>query len=136
MGRACKTYRPRPICSAHGTKNPLPLGMGSVNWEACDINKISPLELENPDFIYSIDKYMNDHDLLEILSNDEIIFYDPEMPEIIYNAVEPRNKKNAMCLIMNTWPMDEAFLERYYSEMRDFSRYTSFIALNPVQKTF
>ena len=61
--------------------------------EACDINKISPLELENPDFIYSIDKYMNDHDLLEILSNDEIIFYDPEMPEIIYNAVEPRNKK-------------------------------------------
>ena len=21
---------PRPICSAHGTKNPLPLGMGSV----------------------------------------------------------------------------------------------------------
>ena len=35
---------------------------------------------------------------------------------------------------MNTWPMDEAFLERYYSEMRDFSRYTSFIALNPVQK--
>ena len=45
---------------------------------------------------------MNDHDLLEILGNDEIIFYDPEMPEIIYNAVEPRNKKNAMCLIMNT----------------------------------
>ena len=39
-----------------------------------------------------------------------------------------------MCLIMNTWPMDEAFLERYYNEMRDFSRYTSFIALNPVQK--
>ena len=39
-----------------------------------------------------------------------------------------------MYLIMNTWPMDEAFLERYYSEMRDFSRYTSFIALNPVQK--
>ena len=35
---------------------------------------------------------------------------------------------------MNTWPMDEAFLERYYSEMRDFSRYKSFIALNPVQK--
>ena len=31
MGRACKTYRPRPICSAQGTKNPLPLGMGSVN---------------------------------------------------------------------------------------------------------
>ena len=30
MGRACKTYRPRPICSAQGTKNPLPLGMGSV----------------------------------------------------------------------------------------------------------
>lgn len=30
MGRACKTYRPRPICSAHGTKNPLPLGMESV----------------------------------------------------------------------------------------------------------
>ena len=30
MGRACKTYRPRPICSAHGTKNPLPLGMRSV----------------------------------------------------------------------------------------------------------
>lgn len=30
MGRACKTYRPRSICSAHGTKNPLPLGMGSV----------------------------------------------------------------------------------------------------------
>jgi len=108
--------------------------MGSVNWEACDINKISPLELENTDFIYSIDKYMNEHDLLEILGNDEIIFYDPEMPEIIYNAVEPRNKKNAMCLIMNTWPMDEAFLERCYSEMRDFSQYTSFIALNPVQK--
>lgn len=105
-----------------------------IIWEACDINKISPLELENPDFIYSIDKYMNDHDLLEILGNDEIIFYDPEMPEIIYNAVEARNKKNAMCLIMNTWPMDEAFLERYYSEMKDFSRYTSFIALNPVQK--
>lgn len=77
-----------------------------IIWEACDINKISPLELENPDFIYSIDKYMNDHDLLEILGNDEIIFYDPEMPEIIYNAVESRNKKNAMCLIMNTWPMD------------------------------
>lgn len=105
-----------------------------IIWEACDINKISPLELENPDFIYSIDKYMNDHDLLEILGDDEIIFYDSEMPEIIYNAVESRNKKNAMCLIMNTWPMDEAFLERYYSEMRDFSRYTSFIALNPVQK--
>ena len=64
-----------------------------IIWEACDINKISPLELENPDFIYNIDKYMNDHDLLEILDNDEIIFYDPEMPEIIYNAVEPRNKK-------------------------------------------
>ena len=30
LGRACKTYMPRPICSAHGTKNPLPLGMGSV----------------------------------------------------------------------------------------------------------
>ena len=30
MGRACKTYRLRPICSAQGTKNPLPLGMGSV----------------------------------------------------------------------------------------------------------
>ena len=30
MGRACKTYRPWPICSAQGTKNPLPLGMGSV----------------------------------------------------------------------------------------------------------
>ena len=25
-----KTYRLRPICSAQGTKNPLPLGMGSV----------------------------------------------------------------------------------------------------------
>lgn len=80
-----------------------------IIWEACDINKISPLELENPDFIYSIDKYMNDHDLLEILGNDEIIFYDPEMPEIIYNAVEPRNKKNAMCLIMNTWPWTKHF---------------------------
>ena len=34
MGRACKTYRPRPICSAQGTKNPLPLGMGSVNCTA------------------------------------------------------------------------------------------------------
>ena len=34
MGRACKTYRPRPICSAQGTKNPLPLGMGSVNNES------------------------------------------------------------------------------------------------------
>lgn len=45
-----------------------------IIWEACDINKISPLELENPDFIHSIDKYMNDHDLLEILGNDEIIF--------------------------------------------------------------
>ena len=105
-----------------------------IIWEACDINKISPLELENPDFIYNIDKYMNDHDLLEILDNEEISFYDPEMPEIIYNAVEPRNKKNAMCRIMNTWPMNEAFLERYYSEMREFSRYTSFIALNPIQK--
>ena len=31
MGRACKTYRPRPICSAQRTKNHLPLGMGSVN---------------------------------------------------------------------------------------------------------
>lgn len=62
-----------------------------IIWEACDINQISPLELENPDFIYSIDKYMNDHDLLEILGNKEISFYNPEMPEIIYNAVEPRN---------------------------------------------
>ena len=26
------TYRPRPICSAQGTKNPLPLGMGSVKF--------------------------------------------------------------------------------------------------------
>ena len=42
-----------------------------IIWEACDINKISPLELENPDFIYNIDKYMNDHDLLEILGNYE-----------------------------------------------------------------
>ena len=42
-----------------------------IIWEACDINKISPLELENPDFIYSIDKYMNDQDLLEILGNYE-----------------------------------------------------------------
>lgn len=105
-----------------------------IIWEACDINKISPLELENPDFIYSIDKYMNDHDLLEILSNEEISFYDPEMPEIIYNAIEPRNKKNAICRIMDTWPMDEAFLERYYSEIMEFSRYTSFIALNPPQR--
>ena len=70
-----------------------------IIWEACDINKISPLELENPDFIYNIDKYMNDHDLLEILGNDEIIFYDPEMPEIIYNAVEPRNKKMPCVLL-------------------------------------
>ena len=30
LGRACQTYRPRSICSAQGTKNPLPLGMGSV----------------------------------------------------------------------------------------------------------
>ena len=30
MGRACKTYRLRSICGAQGTKNPLPLGMGSV----------------------------------------------------------------------------------------------------------
>ena len=30
MGRACQTYRPRSICSAQGTKNPLPLGMGIV----------------------------------------------------------------------------------------------------------
>ena len=105
-----------------------------IIWEVCDINKISPLELENPDFIYSIDKYMNDHDLLEILSNEEISFYDPEMPEIIYNAIEPRNKKNAICRIMDTWPMDEAFLERYYSEIMEFSRYTSFIALNPPQR--
>ena len=105
-----------------------------IIWDVCDINKISPLELENPDFIYSIDKYMNDHDLLEILGNEEISFYDPEMPEIIYNAVEPRNKEIAMYRIMNTWPMDEAFLERYFNEMREFSRYTSFIALNPPQR--
>ena len=33
LGRACKTYRPRPICSAQGTKNPLPSGTGSVKPE-------------------------------------------------------------------------------------------------------
>ena len=36
MGRACKTYRLRSICSAHGTKNHLPLGMESVKCAAND----------------------------------------------------------------------------------------------------